>query len=78
MKEKFDGTKELIYKTDHDNLIYYFKGDTAKKMFNDFDNGKKLFRKIQSGEMKPEDAKELQNIFKRNLNEISRGRFKSK
>ena len=28
--------------------------------------------------MKLEDAKELQNIFKSNLNEISRGRFKSK
>ena len=33
-------------------------------MFNDFDNGKKLFRKIQSGEMKPEDAKELQIYLK--------------
>ena len=64
VQEKFDGTKELIHKTDHDNLIYYFKGDTAKKMFNDFDNGKKLFRKIQSGEMKPEDAKELQIYLK--------------
>ena len=28
--------------------------------------------------MKLEDAKELQNIFKSNLNEISKGRFKSK
>ena len=27
--------------------------------------------------MKLEDAKELQNIFKSNLNEISKGRFKS-
>ena len=78
VKEKFDGMKELIYKTDYDNLIYYFKGDTAKKIFNDFENGIKRFRKIQSGEMKLEDAKELQNIFKRNLNKISRGRFKSK
>ena len=29
-----------------------------------------LFRKMQSGEMKLEDVKELQNIFKSNLNEI--------
>ena len=28
--------------------------------------------------MKPEDAKELQNIFKLNLKEISKGRFKLK
>ena len=28
--------------------------------------------------MKLEDEKELQNIFKSNLNEISKGRFKSK
>ena len=45
---------------------------------NDFDNGIELFRKIQSGEMKLEDAKELRNIFKSNVNEISKGRYKSK
>ena len=28
--------------------------------------------------MKLKDVKEMQNIFKSNLNEISRGRFKSK
>ena len=49
-----------------------------RKNFNDFDNGIELFRKIQSGEMKLEDSKELQNIFESNLNEISKGRFKSK
>ena len=45
---------------------------------NDFDNGIELFRKMQSGEMKLEDAKELRNIFKSNVNEISKGRYKSK
>ena len=34
--------------------------------------------KIKSGEMKFEEAKQLQNIFKTNLNETSKGRFKSK
>ena len=43
-----------------------------------FDNGIKIFRKIKSGEMKLEDAKELQNIFKSNLSKILKGRFKSK
>ena len=41
-----------------------------KNFFDDFDNGMELFRKMESGEMKLEDAKELQNIFKSNLNEI--------
>ena len=35
------------------------------------------FLKIQSGGMNLEDAKELQNIFKSNLNKISKARFKS-
>ena len=78
VKAKFDRIKELTYKIDHDDLMYYFKNDTARKFFNDFDSGIELFRKIQPGEMKLEDAKELQNIFKSNLNEISKGRFKSK
>ena len=78
VKEKFDEIKELTYQIDQNDLIYYFKNNTAKKNFNDFDNGIELFRKIQSGEMKVEDAKELQNIFKSNLNKISKGRFKSK
>ena len=33
---------------------------------------------MQSGEIKLEDAKELQNIFKSNLKKISKWRFKSK
>ena len=31
-KEKFDGIKELTYEIDHDDLTYYFKGDTTKKI----------------------------------------------
>ena len=31
VKEKIDGIKELTYKMDNVDLIYYFKGDTAKK-----------------------------------------------
>ena len=73
-----DEIKGLTDEIDHDNLIYYFKNNIARKSFNDFDNGIELFIKIQSGEMKLEDAKEPQNIFKSNLNEISKGRFKSK
>ena len=35
------------------------------------------FKKKKSGEMKLEEAKKLQNVFKSNLNEISRGGDKS-
>ena len=37
-----------------------------------------LFVKLQSGEMKLEDAKELQNIFNSNLNKISKGKLNQK
>ena len=41
---------------------------------DNFENGKKLFNKIKSGDMKLEEAKTLKNEFKSNLNEILRGR----
>ena len=37
-----------------------------------------LFIKLQSGEMKLEDVKELQNIFNSNLNKISKGKLNQK
>ena len=36
------------------DLIYYSKGNTAMKKFDDFKNGIKLFEKIKSGDMKLE------------------------
>ena len=56
----------------NNDLIYYFKNNTTKKDFNDFENGIELSRKIKSGEMKVEDAKELQNIFNKYLNEYQK------
>ena len=35
-----------------------------------------FFKKARSNEMKLKEAKEQQNIFKSNLNKISKGRFK--
>ena len=78
VKQKFHGIKELTYEIHHDDLRYNFKGDSAKKIFDDFDNVVEHFRKIQSGEMKLEDAKELQNIFTSNLKNMPRGRLESK
>ena len=76
-KEKFDEIKDLTYEINHDYFKYYFKNDTAQKRFDDFNNGIERFRKIQSGEMKLEEVKKHQNVFKSILNEMSRGRFKS-
>ena len=76
VKERFDEIKELTYETDHDDVIYYLKNNTNRN-FNDFDDGIELVKKIQSGEMKLEDGKELRNIFESNLNDILKGRFKS-
>ena len=75
VKERFDEIKELTDEKNHDN--YYFKGNTAKKRFDDFNNDIELFRKIQSDKMKLEEVTKLQNVFKSNLNERSRGRNKS-
>ena len=42
-------------------LTYHFKGNTARKRFDDFSNGKELFKKTKSSEMKIEEAKKLEN-----------------
>ena len=58
--------------------MYYFKGNISRKRFDDFNNGIKLFEKIRSGKMKLEEPKKLQNVFKSNVNKMSKGKFKSK
>ena len=76
-KERFDEIKELTNEVNHDDLMYYFKGNTATKRFSDFNNGIELSKRIESGEMKLEEAKILQNVFKSNLNKMSREIYKS-
>ena len=46
--------------------------------FDDFNNSIERFKKVQSSEIKLEEAKEQQNIFTSSLNKILRERFKSK
>ena len=53
------------------------KVNTFRKRFDGFSNGIEVFFKKNSGEMKLEEAKKLQNVLKSNLNEIWRGRYKS-
>ena len=69
-KERFGEIKEITNKINQNDLTYYFKGNTYRTRLDDFNNGKEFFRKIKSGERKLEEAKELQNVFKSNLNKI--------
>ena len=76
VKERFVEIKELTHEIDHDDLICYFKNNTPTKNLMIL-KMIEIFGKIKSGEIKLEDLKELQSIFKTNLNDISKERFKS-
>ena len=44
VRERFDEIKELIDEINQNDFAYYFKGNTARKRFDDFDNGiEKMF-----------------------------------
>ena len=45
VKDNAHEIRELSDETNHDYLTYYFKGDTAKKRFDDFNDGIKFFKK---------------------------------
>ena len=62
LKERFDEIKELTDEVKQNNLIYYFKGNTARKRFDNFNNSIELFKKIKSGKIKLEKAKNQQNL----------------
>ena len=54
----------LTYEINQNDLIYYFKGNIARKRFYGFNNGRELFKKIKYGEMRLEEAKKTQqNVF---------------
>ena len=75
--ERFDGITESTDETKFVDLIYYFKGNNGGKRFDDFENGTKLFEKNKSGDMKLEEEKKHQNVFKSSLNDLKRKRYKS-
>ena len=66
VRERFDEIRELTNEANLDGLIYYLKGNTARKIFDDFDNRIKHFGKIKSDDAKLQKAKNS-NIF---LNQI--------
>ena len=61
VKKRFDEIIQLNNAAIFDDLIYYFRGDTARKRFDDFKDAINLFEKIKSDEMNIENAKNLQN-----------------
>ena len=67
VKERFDEIKELTGETNQNNLSYYFKGNSVRKKFDYFNNDIELFKKIKSGEMRLEEAKNLRDAFKLNI-----------
>ena len=64
-KERFDERKELTDEINQNNLTYYFKGNTARKRFDDSIMVQNFQKK--SGDMKLEETKNLQNVFQSNL-----------
>ena len=56
VKEKIDNIRELTDEINDHYLRYYFIGDTARKRFDDFNNGIEIFKEIQSGEIKLEET----------------------
>ena len=76
VKEKLGKIEELTNEIDYNDLKNYFKNSTASKDFTDFENGVKLLNKIKFGQTRLENAK-VPDIFKINLSEISKRRFKS-
>lgn len=78
MKEWFDEIIELTDEINLDDLIYYFRKESSRERFDEFENGINLFEKIKSGDEKLEEAKKYKKVFKSTLKEIARGRYKSK
>ena len=52
------------------DIIYYFKKNTSRKRFDDFNNGIGFSKKIKSARAKLGEEKKLQNVFELNRNEI--------
>ena len=65
VKETFDEMKELSSEINQNDLIYYFKDNITRKRFYDFNNSTEFLKKKKnSGKIKLEEAKNLQNVFK--------------
>lgn len=70
MKEWFDEIIELTDEINLDDSIYYFRKESSRKRFDEFENGINLFEKAKSGDEKLEEAKKYKKVFKSTLKEI--------
>ena len=56
VKKRAGYMAELIDVTNFGDVIYYFKGNTARKKLNDFENGIELIEEIKSGNKDLEES----------------------
>ena len=74
--KKIEEITNLDKQVDPDDLLYSYKGNTADAKFNQFDNASSLLDKIRDAKISLADAKNDQEKFKSNLNEIKKGKKK--
>ena len=72
--KKIEEITNLGKQVDPDDLLYSYKGNTADAKFNQFDNASSLLDKIRDAKISLADAKNDQEKFKSNLNEIKKGK----
>ena len=72
--KKIEEITNLDKQVDPDDLLYSYKGNTADAKFNQFDNASSLLDKIRDAKISLADAKNDQEKFKSNLNEIKKGK----
>ena len=72
--KKIEEITNLDKQADPDDLLYSYKGNTADAKFNQFDNASSLLDKIRDAKISLADAKNDQEKFKSNLNEIKKGK----
>ena len=63
---------------DYNDLIYYFKGDSAPKHFIEYKGPMHIFKEIHNGDVSLEDTEKEQINFKRNLANIKQGNQKNR
>ena len=66
-------TRESTKPIDYNNLIYYYKGNSAPTNFIDYKGPMSIFKKVHNGDINLEDTEEEQINFKRKLAQIKQG-----
>ena len=62
--------RECSEPIDYIDLIYYYKGNSAPKIFIEYKGPMHIFKRIHNGDISPEDIEKEQINFKRNLANI--------